>query len=93
MAIGAPDGERSIHRQNTIGGEVATVGFEKSDKIVSGALREDKEILTIECIGDKRFERTITNKNLVVVKRLFKKAIKCNNDNKMGNTQIIFTRT
>ena len=32
MAIGAPDGERSIHRQNTIGGEVATVEFERVTK-------------------------------------------------------------
>ncbi len=43
-----------------------------SDKIVSGALRGDKETL-IECIADKRFKRTITNKVLVFVKNNLKK--------------------
>jgi hypothetical protein len=32
MAIGAPDGERTIHCQNTIGREVAMVGFETVTK-------------------------------------------------------------
>ncbi len=32
LAIGAPDGERNIHRRNTIGGEVPTVGFETLTK-------------------------------------------------------------